>query len=320
VLDTVERDGRDVAAVAVPPKTGNLFVLERATGKPVYPVEERPVPPSDVPGETAWPTQPFATRPRSLMPHEGLTPENAFGATDKDRAECQELARRYRTGPIFTPPSLQGTITTPGNGSGTNWGSAAFDHVRRLLVLNTTRLMTLVQLLPREGFDAARKASQAAGEDWEYGRQHEAPFGVRRRTVLSSTGVPCNAPPWGTLAAVALDTGDVKWEVPLGRVPDRHPLKPLLSDLVGVPNSGGPLLTAGGLVFIGAAMDERLRAFDVETGRELWSGGLPYAGIATPMTYTAADGRQYVVIAAGGHGKSDLPIGDAVVAFALPAR
>jgi quinoprotein glucose dehydrogenase len=320
VLVTVRRDGRDVPAVAVPTKTGNLFVLERATGQPVFPVEERPVPRSDVPGETAWPTQPFATRPRSLMPHEGLTAETAWGPTDKDRAECQEMARRYRTGPIFTPPSLQGTLTSPGNGSGTNWGSAAFDHERRLLVLNTTRLMTLVQLLPREAFEAERAASEKAGEDWEYGRQGDAPYGMRRRTVLSSSGVPCNPPPWGTLAAVALDTGDVHWEVPLGGVPDGHPLRPVLGDaMIGVPNAGGPLVTAGGLVFIGAAFDRRLRAFDVETGRELWQSVLPYAGIATPMTYTGADGRQYVVIAAGGHGKSDLPLGDEVVAFALPS-
>jgi quinoprotein glucose dehydrogenase len=317
---TVRRDGRDVRAVAVPTKTGNLFLLERETGKPLFPVEERPVPPSDVPGETAWPTQPFTVRPRSLMPHEGLTVETAWGATEADKAECQAIVRRHRTGPIYTPPSLQGTITTPGNGSGTNWGSAAFDRERRLLVLNTTRLLTLVQLLPRDGFDAARAASQAAGEDWEYGGQRETPYGMRRRTLLSSTGVPCNPPPWGTLAAVALDTGDVRWEIPLGGMPDAHPMKAAIDDkALGLPNSGGPLVTAGGLVFIGAAFDQRLRAFDVETGGQLWSATLPYAGIATPMTYTSSDGRQYVVIAAGGHGKSNLATGDEVVAFALPS-
>lgn len=227
----------------------------------------------------------------------------------------------FRSEGIYTPPSLRGTIMWPGNGSGTNWGSAAFDRERRLLVLNTARLMTLVQLLPREGFDAARAASQAAGEDWEYGRQREAPYGMRRRTLLSSKGLPCHAPPWGTLAAVALDTGEVRWEVPLGGVPDGHPLKPALGDgAIGLPNGGGPVVTAGGLVFIGAAFDQRLRAFDVETGRELWSASLPFAGIATPMTYVGSDGRQYVVIAAGGHGKSNLALGDEVVAFALPAR
>jgi len=319
VLVTARRDGRDSNAVAVPTKMGSLFVLDRASGRPLFPVEERPVPRSDVTGETAWPTQPFPVRPRPLMPHEGLTPETAWGATEGDRAECRALAERYRTGPIFTPPSLQGTITSPGNGSGTNWGSAAFDRDRRLLVLNTTRLLTLVQLLPREAFEAARAASEKAGEDWEYARQRETPFGMRRRTLLSSTGLPCNPPPWGTLAAVSLDTGDVVWEVPLGGAPDAHPMRAVLGEsAIGVPNGGGPLVTAGGLVFIGAAFDQRLRAFDVDTGRELWSATLPYAGIATPMTYAGGDGRQYVVIAAGGHGKSNLAIGDALVAYALP--
>jgi quinoprotein glucose dehydrogenase len=321
VLVTVRRDGRDLPAVAVPTKMGSLFLLERETGRPVFPVEERPVPRSDVLGETSWPTQPFPVRPRPLMPLAPLTADTAWGPTEADRAECQALVRGYRSEGIYTPPSLRGTIMSPGNGSGTNWGSAAFDRERRLLVLNTARLMTLVQLLPREGFDAARAASEAAGEDWEYGRQREAPYGMRRRTLLSSKGLPCHAPPWGTLAAVALDTGEVRWEVPLGGVPDGHPLKPALGDgAIGLPNGGGPVVTAGGLVFIGAAFDQRLRAFDVETGRELWSAPLPYAGIATPMTYLGADGRQYVVIAAGGHGKSNLAIGDEVVAFALPAR
>jgi quinoprotein glucose dehydrogenase len=316
VLVEVPREGRVVAAVAQPTKTGYLFVLDRETGAPLFEVQEKPVPPSDIKGEQAWATQPASVGLPVLMPHGPLTPETVWGPTDEAREECRRLVAPLRSEGIFTPPSLQGTIMYPGNASGTNWGSAAFEPARRRLVLNTSRLATLVQLMPRTDFDAARKAG---GDDWEFGAQREAPFGMRRRTLETAEGIPCNPPPWGTLAAVDLEAGRLAWEVPLGRMPDGHPLIPIVGDsLMGLPNSGGPIVTASGLVFIGAAMDQRVRAFDLESGRELWQSKLPFAGIATPMTYQAGDGRQFVVIAAGGHGKADLPIGDAVVAFALP--
>ena len=208
----------------------------------------------------------------------------------------------------------------PGNASGTNWGSVAYDPERQLLVLNTSRLATLVQLIPRDDLGRYRDESKAAGEDYEFAQQRGAPFAMRRRTLETVKGMPCNAPPWGTLAAVDLSTGEVRWEVPFGQVPDEHPLaKEYGAKPIGIPNGGGPLVTASGIVFIGATFDKRFRAFDVETGRELWQTKLPRAGIATPMTYRAADGRQMVVIAAGGHGKADQEQGDFVVAFALPA-
>jgi quinoprotein glucose dehydrogenase len=214
---------------------------------------------------------------------------------------------------MFTPPDTQGTIMYPGNASGTNWGSAAFDPGRQLLVLNTARLATLVQLVPRDSMAASR----AAG-GYEHGNMTGVPYGMRRKTLESSNGVPCNPPPWGTLAAVHLPTGQIRWEVPLGTVPEMFPqVRSLLGQTIGLPNAGGPLATSSGLVFIGATMDERIRAFDAETGRELWSAKLPRGGMATPMTYQV-NGKQYVVISAGGHGKMDMPIGDYVVAFALP--
>jgi len=273
------------------------------------------VPATRVPGEAAHPTQPFPTLPRPLMPQGPLRPEDAYGLTDAERAECRALITKHRSEGIYTPPDVQGTIMYPGNASGTNWGSAAFDPGRQLLVLNTARLATLVQLIPRDSLAASR---QALGNQYEHGSMVGAPYGMRRKTLESASGVPCNPPPWGTLAAVHLPTGQVKWEVPLGTVPDGLPqVAALRGQNIGLPNGGGPLLTSSGLVFIGAAMDGRIRAFDTETGAELWSAVLPRSGIATPMSYMV-NGKQYVVISAGGHGKMDLPIGDFVVAFALP--
>ncbi len=316
VLVDVMRDGRGVAAIAQATKMGWLFVLDRETGVPLFDVEERPVPASDVEGEAAWPTQPVPVKPRALMPHGPLTPDTVWGPTPEALEECRALVAPLRSEGIYTPPSLEGTIMAPGNGAGTNWGSAAFAPGPRRLVLNTARVDTLVQLVPRADLDRVRAERD---DRWEVGAQRGAPFAMRRRTLETSQGIPCSPPPWGTLAAVDLDSGDVVWEVPLGHLPDGHPFMALAGEPpIGLPNGGGPIATAGGLVFIAATRDQRMRAFDLESGREVWQAALPFAGIATPMTYLGDDGRQYVVIAAGGHGKAGLALGDAVVAFALP--
>lgn len=307
-LVTVSRDGRAVPAVAQATKMGNLFLLHRETGEPLFPVEERPVPQSDVPGESTSPVQPFPSVPRSLMPQAALQPEDAWGRNDTDRQECRELIARHDNDGIFTPPSLEGTIMYPGNGSGTNWGSVAYDPDRDWLLVSTSRFATLVRLVPREELDEEAARVEAGGEDYEIAEQRGVPYGMMRRTLLSSSGYLCNPPPWGTLAAVDLSTGEVRWEVPVGQRGGRT---------IGLANAGGPIVTAGGLVFLAATMDDRIRAFDLETGEVLWSAELPLSGMATPMTY-AVDGRQYVVIAAGGHGKMGMPTGDYVVAFALP--
>lgn len=306
-LVSVTRDGQSVAAVAQATKMGSLFLLNRDTGEPLFPVEERSVPQTDVPGEESSPTQPFPLLPRTLMPQGPLTPEEAWGINDADRSECRTLIERYRNEGIFTPPSLQGTILYPGNGAGTNWGSVAYDPAREWLVLTTSRLATLVQLLPRDSLDAER--ARPDSDEWEISAQRDAPFAMKRRTLVSSSGFPCNPPPWGTLAAVDLNSGDVVWEVPIGDHGDRS---------VGLPNGGGPIVTGSGLIFLGATMDNRFRAFDLDSGEVLWQTDLPLSAISTPMTYELADGRQYVVIAAGGHGKMGLPTGDHLVAFALP--
>ncbi len=201
----------------------------------------------------------------------------------------------------------------PGTAGGTNWGSVAYDPERSLLVANTSRIANTIQLFRRGEADFQRDRADYVGRDEMEGTPYVARFGV----LLSPFGVPCNAPPWGTLAALDLSARELRWEVTLGTTRDLAPLGIALS--WGTPNMGGPLATGGGLVFIGAALDDYLRAFDVETGEELWRARLPAGGQATPMTYRVrVDGRQFVVIAAGGHSQMRSRIGDSLVAFALP--
>ena len=303
-LVTLNRDGRETAAVVVATKTGFVFVLDRETGKPLFPVEERPVPASDVPGERSSPTQPFPLAPPPLVP-QNLGAEDAWGLAYFDRLACKRRMAGLRSEGLFTPPSLAGTILFPFTGGGVNWAGGAFDPDRGLFVVNTSRLAHVVRLIPRADYAAAR----AADPKVEIGRALGTPFAAERDVLLSPLGFPCNPPPWGTLAAVDLDAGKIRWEVPLGRL--------LFGLIAGLPNQGGPIVTAGGLVFIAAAMDDFIRAFDVDTGAELWKAALPAGGQATPMTYVAG-GRQFVVIAAGGHARMGTRLGDALVAFALP--
>jgi quinoprotein glucose dehydrogenase len=289
--------------------------LHRETGEPLFPVEERPVPASDVPGEEASPTQPFPLLPPPLAAQR-LRPEDAWGVTPWDRARCRKRIAALRNEGIFTPPSVQGTVMFPGNAGGSNWGSVAIDPGRRLVVLNQTNLAFAVRLIPRERYEAEKAAGRGPLGLREFSAQEGTPYAMVREPIQSPLQLPCNPPPWGTLAAVSLDDGAIRWQVPLGSSPDQLPVS--LPMRPGLPNLGGPIVTAGGLVFVSASMDGQLRAFDVETGAELWSDRLPAGGNATPMTYTGASGRQYVVIAAGGHGKLGTRRGDSVVAYALP--
>ena len=221
--------------------------------------------------------------------------------------------------PAERPPSLEGTLIVPSNIGGSNWGGVAFEPERGLLLVNTNHVAAEAAVIPREDYAAER----AAHRDSEVSPQAGTPYGIRRKLPIESPiEIPCHPPPWGTLAAVDLASGEVRWEVPLGTLRDRDGVPSPLAALagrVGMPNFGGPIVTAGGVVFIAASTDNYLRAFDIETGDELWEGRLPAGGQATPMTYRLSeDGKQYVVIAAGGHGKAETTLGDYVVAFALP--
>ncbi|PYU81373.1 MAG: pyrroloquinoline quinone-dependent dehydrogenase [Acidobacteria bacterium] len=294
-------------AIAITTKMGRVFVLNRLTGAPLLPVEERPVPKSDIAGEESWPTQPASTI--SVVP-ERLSPEDAWGKDAQEKQWCADKIKAARSGEIFTPPSLQGTLVFPSNVGGVNWGSAAYDPRSHLLFMDTNRLPIFVKLIPRTEFEDARKnASDSDRLHGEFARQAGAPYGMFRTPLLASSGLPCNPPPWGTVAAVDLFSGKKVWDVPLGSwIPGMN---------TGTITLGGPMVSAGGLVFTAAAMDNYLRAFDSETGKELWKFELPAGGQATPMTYTLK-GKQFLVIAAGGHGKLGTKQGDYVISFTLP--
>jgi quinoprotein glucose dehydrogenase len=334
-LVTVRRGGRAIPAVLQATKTGMLFVLDRETGQPIIPVEERAVPASTVAGEVASPTQPFSTIP-PLSRHR-FDRDSAFGADSADRAACRAIVSRLRYDGPFTPPSLEGTLAIPSNVGGAHWGGVAFDPTRQLAIVPVNDIAAVVQLIPRAQHDGKME------EGWEYAAMRGTPYMMRRRILLSPAGVPCTPPPFGALVAVDVQAGTIAWRVPLGTpgplVPNRMTTaggavsRSALSQALrakvpagtdsaalralGSVNLGGPIVTAGGLAFIGATLDHQVRAFDVETGRELWRAALPAAGKATPMTY-AVNGRQYVAIAAGGDG-GVFGKGDEVVVFALPA-
>ena len=236
-----------------------------------------------------------------------VTPADAWGVAWFDTRGCRRRIEADRSGGIFEPPSTKESIQYPGNAGGANWGGIAFDPQRQLAIVNTINLPFLVALVPRKQVDGEMKDPQFRG--WEFGQMRGAPYAMRRRTFMSSLGIPCVKPPWGTLAAVDMVHGTIKWQVPLGDAP-------LVHLNVGMPNLGGPVVTASGLVFIAASLDDRMRAFDVNTGKVLWQVKLPAGGQATPMTYSIR-GRQYVVIAAGGY-KDSSTRGDYLIAYALP--
>ena len=316
ILFNWRKDGRTVAAIAVASKTGHVFVLDRQTGRPLIPIEERAVPKSDVPGEQASPTQPFPTAPRSLA-RTSLTADEAWGLTDEDRAWCRETIRTLRADGFFTPPSLKGTIVVPGNIGGMAWGGMAHDRVNDLLVMPVNNLAAEVRIIPRDAIEEQRNAGRLDG-DFELHVQRGTPYAIVRRLVIApKTLLPCTPPPWGTLTAVRTATGEIAWQVPLGRFPGTGSAPDAAQ--WGSIALGGPIVTAGGLVFTAGTLEAAIYAFDVQTGRQLWTGQLPTSARATPMTYRGPDGRQYIVISAGGHGTQiGPPLGDHLVAFALP--
>jgi len=384
ILATVRREGRDVAAVVQVTKSGHVFVFDRESGTPLFPVEEREAPRSDLKEELTWPTQPFPVKPppfsRQILTEEGVTDLSA-----QSRQAVLERLRKVRSGGQFVPPSAQGTVIFPGFDGGGEWGGSAFDPESRLLYVNGNEMAWILEMVelppPGEGgalgartfaqhcavchgadgkgdpqkqfpsiegvgdrlshpdfvdllvkgkgvmppfafLTAAEQEAVAAfmfgepepehwkGEAAQAGRPYTH-LGYNR--FLDPDGYPAVKPPWGTLNAIDLDAGEIRWSVTLGELPEltRRGIPP-----TGTENYGGPIVTKGGLVFIGATKDEKFRAFDKQTGRVLWETSLPAGGYATPATYEV-NGKQYVVIAAGG-GKMGTKSGDAYVAFALP--
>jgi quinoprotein glucose dehydrogenase len=309
-------DGRD--AVLQGTKTAQLFVLDRATGAPLFPVEERAVPKSDVAGEVTSPTQPLSALSTGFR---RLTDADIWGASPEDLAECRARFAALRYDGPFTPPSERGSIMLPANFGGSHWGGVAYDSGRGIAIVPNNRLAAVVTLIPREKWKVMKeKLTQGERVGKEFTDMQGTPYVMQRETWLSSRRSPCTAPPFGSLTAISLKTGRTLWDVPLGTDEGLDKIGlPRLPAASGMVNLGGAFTTASGLVFIGATLDAYVRAFDVETGRELWKYKLPAGGKATPMTYLGADGRQYVVISAGGDGKV-WGKADSVMAFALPKK
>jgi quinoprotein glucose dehydrogenase len=283
--EPVEFNGKP--AVAVLTKLGHYFVLDRLTGKPLLPVEERPVPKSDVEGEAASPTQPFPAS--GVFTQQKFTPRPGW---------CADQFSKFRYEGLFTPPSLQGTLLFPGNVGGANWGSASYDRERGLLYVAANRLATAVRLIPRAAYDSNERHGEI-GERWgqEYASQKGTPYGMARRTFLDPEGRPCNQEPWGAIAAIEVATGKLRWEAPI------------------LPSLGGPLALNDLVFFGGTLFEAKLRAFSANDGSKLWETDLPYSAHSVPGTYVWKN-KRYLVVSAGGHGKVDgSKVGGAVIAY-----
>lgn len=311
-LTEIRRSGEVLPAVVIVTKTGMMFVFDRRSGEPLFDIEERPVPASDVPGEVLSPTQPFSAIP-PLVTHAALTEDDAFGLAFFDKRACRRILREFRSEGIFTPPSLRGTVQSPSYAGGANWGGVAVDPVRQIAITNVNQIPALVRLIPRDQLDTLRATSELEG--WSVARQTGTPYVMARRIFLSSLGLPCTNPPWGKLVAVDLSSGSILWDVPLGTIADLAPS--FVPDFKwGVPNLGGAMVTGSGLIVIGAATEHVLRIFDITSGEELWSHRLPTSANATPMTYEIDD-VQYIAVAVGGHEGLGMKVGDYLMAFRL---
>lgn len=309
LFDMRKADGTVIPALVGPTKQGDIYVLDRRNGEPILPIHEEPAPGGAIPGDFTAPTQPVSSLTFSPPP---LTEKNMWGMTLFDQLACRIAFHQYRYEGRYTPPSLEGAIVYPGNFGTFNWGSVAVDPERQIMFGMPTYLAFTSQLVPAA--EMPPKGDEKASEQG-LNRNEGADYGVYMGPFLSPLGIPCQAPPWGYVAGVDLVTGKTAWQHKNGTVTDMTPLP--LPFKLGVPGIGGPLLTRGGVAFLGAAVDDFLRAYDVTTGRVLWEARLPAGGQATPMTYTEG-GKQYVLIVAGGHGSVGTKPGDYVIAYTLP--
>ncbi|MBU0892723.1 MAG: membrane-bound PQQ-dependent dehydrogenase, glucose/quinate/shikimate family [Gammaproteobacteria bacterium] len=308
-------NGQTIPALVQPTKQGELFVLDRRTGQPVLPVTEVPAPQGAAEGDYTALTQPQSAL--SFAPP-ALTEKDMWGATMFDQLACRIAFKRLRYEGRYTPPSEEGSLIYPGNFGVFNWGSVSVDPQRQTVFATPTYLAFTSQLVRRkdnvthyvQGKDGPKGSLPALNENVG------APFAVKLGPFTSPLGLPCQEPPWGYVAAADLTTGKVAWMHRNGTVRDSSPLP--LPFRMGVPNLGGPIMTAGGVAFLSGTLDNYVRAYDVRSGSEIWRSRLPAGGQATPMTYLGADGRQYLLVVAGGHGSLGTKAGDHVIAYALP--
>ncbi|QIO44366.1 glucose/quinate/shikimate family membrane-bound PQQ-dependent dehydrogenase [Rhizobium leguminosarum bv. trifolii] len=311
LIDLTKQDGTVVPALVGPTKQGDIYVLDRRSGEPIIPVKEIPAPGGAVSGDHTSPTQPLSDLTFSPEP---LQEKDMWGVSLFDQMACRIDFHRYHYEGRYTPPSLKGTIVYPGNFGTFNWGSVAVDPERQIMFGMPTYLSFTSRLVPAA--DIPPRGQDEKGSEQGLNRNDGAPYGVFMGPFLGLLKIPCQAPPWGYVAGVDLRTGKIAYMHKNGTVRDMTPLP--LPFKVGVPGIGGPMLTKGGVAFLGAAIDDYLRAYDVTNGRELWQARLPAGGQATPMTYTADDNKQYVVMVAGGHGSVGTKPGDYVIAYTLP--
>ncbi len=311
LFDLTRADGTIVPALVGPTKQGDIYVLDRRTGEPIIPVREIPAPGGAIPEDFSAPTQPISDLTFSPPP---LQEKDMWGVSLFDQMMCRINFHRLNYEGRYTPPSLKGTIVYPGNFGVFNWGSVAVDPERQIMFGMPTYLAFTSRLVPRA--DIPPKGSNEKGSEQGLNRNEGAPYGVYMGPFLGPLGIPCQAPPWGYVAGVDLKSGKIAYKHKNGTVTDMTPLP--LPFKLGVPGIGGPMLTRGGVAFLGAAVDDYLRAYDVTTGRQLWQARLPAGGQATPMTFATASGKQYVVMVAGGHGSVGTKPGDYVIAYTLP--
>ncbi|PSC06004.1 membrane-bound PQQ-dependent dehydrogenase, glucose/quinate/shikimate family [Alsobacter soli] len=325
LLDLDTPNGK-VPALVQSTKRGDVYVLDRRTGKPIIPVDERPVPQGAVKPDFTAPTQPFSAL--TLGPERKIEERDMWGATMFDQLACRIKFRSLRYDGMFTPPSLQGSIVFPGNFGVIDWGGVAVDPVRQVAFANPDYMAFLSRLVPRDQERAQGKRESvqrpAGGSDVAGSKADESganpmlgtPYSVELNAFLSPIGLPCQAPPWGYVAGLDLRSGKVVYKLKNGTVRDLAPVP--LPFKMGVPSLGGPIVTAGGVAFLTSTLDYYVRAYDLTTGKVLWSDRLPAGGQATPMSYQSGSGRQFVVVVAGGHGSLGTKTGDSVIAYALP--